>query len=64
MAKYTKENLLNRIVMKISLYNPDYLTKWMPRLKAFDLVQLVAWAIDNDVVDAASFYLQEGFYEY
>ena len=56
MATYTKESLLNRIVMKISLYNPDYLDKWMPRLKKFNLIQLLGWAIDNDVIDAASLY--------
>jgi len=56
MATYTKESLLNRIVMKISLYNPDYLDKWMPRLKKFNVIELLGWAIDNDVIDAASLY--------
>ena len=56
MATYTKEVLLNRIIAKLSLYNPDYLDKCLPRLKKFDLVQLIGWAIDNDVIDAGSLY--------
>lgn len=56
MATYTKESLLNRIVAKLSLYNPDYLDKSLPRLKKFDLIQLIGWAIDNDVIDAGSLY--------
>lgn len=56
MAKYTVESLLSRIVAKLSLYNPDYLDKWMPRLRKFDIQQLIGWAIDNDVIDAGSLY--------
>jgi hypothetical protein len=56
MARYTKESLLSRIVAKLSLYNPDYLNKALPRLKKFDLIELIGWAIDNDVIDAGSLY--------
>lgn len=56
MAKYSKDNLLNRIVMKVSLYNPSYLDEWFPRLKKFNLIQLLGWAIDNDVIDAGDLY--------
>ena len=56
MSKFTKDYLLNRIVMKISLYNPDYLDKWMPRLKKFNVIQLLGWALDHDVIDAGSLY--------
>lgn len=56
MAHYTKESLLFRIVAKLSLYNPDYLDKWLPRLKKFDIIELIGWAIDNDVIDAGSLY--------
>jgi len=56
MAKYTKESLLSRIITKLSLYNPDYLDKCLPRLRKFDIQELIGWAIDNDVIDAGSLY--------
>jgi len=51
----TKESLLSRILFKMS-HDKDYLHRWMPSLKSFNLIQLIGFAIDHDVLDAGSLY--------
>jgi hypothetical protein len=51
----TKETLLSRILYKMS-HDKDYLDRWMPSLKNFNLIQLIGFAIDHDVLDAGSLY--------
>jgi hypothetical protein len=50
-----KDSLMSRIISKMS-NDKDYLNHWLPFLKHFDLIQLVAFAIDHDIIDAGSLY--------
>jgi hypothetical protein len=51
----TKEFLLSRILSKMS-YDKEYLDRWLPQLKLFNLIQLIGFAIDHDIIDAGSLY--------
>ena len=51
----TKESLLSRILFKMS-HDKEYLERWMSRLKQFNVIELIGFAIDHDVLDAGSLY--------
>lgn len=53
---YTKESLLSIIERHIERRQDDYLRNWLPSLRNFSVIQLVAWVIDHDIMDAGSFY--------
>jgi hypothetical protein len=52
----TKESLLQLIKSRLERYQPEYYQSWLPRLRDFDVIQLVAWVIDHDIADAGTFY--------
>lgn len=52
----SKEYVLQRIKDKMGRYDKDYYDRVLPRLNGFDIVQLVAFAIDHDIISAGSLY--------
>jgi hypothetical protein len=51
----TKESLLKIIQWKLR-HDVEYYKQSLPMLLNFNLIQLIGWAIDNDIIDAGNLY--------